>query len=167
VRRILLLTALAVNLEHSAQQSATCHALDPVSACCLTSSRATDGFFGFRLWHRGLDPRAAAVTVNSQFASYSLATSGTSSPPITPVAGQAVLVMGTVTVGTDCGSPGVGEVTLLRAAAGSFSTAELIWTGLESPGSSPSVITSGASATPGTHILYLDTGHRVDLENGT
>jgi hypothetical protein len=104
------------------------------------------------------------TTPNAAFISYSLATSGTSSPPITPVAGQAVLVMGTVTVGTDCGSPSVGEVTLLRAAAGSFSTAELIWTGLESPGSSPSVITSGASATPGTHILYLDTGHRVDLE---
>jgi hypothetical protein len=102
------------------------------------------------------------TTPNAAFISYSLATSGTSSPPITPAAGQAVLIMGTETAGTDCSSPGVGEVSLLRAAATTFTAAMIVWTGLESP--SGSVITAGASATPGTHILYIDSGHRVDLQ---
>jgi hypothetical protein len=99
---------------------------------------------------------------NAAFISYSLATSPASSAPITPVAGQAVLVMGTLTLATDCSPPGVGQVSLLRAAATSMSSATLVWTGLESP--SGSAITSGSSAMAGTHILFLDGGHKVDLQ---
>src|SRR5438132_5469449 len=103
-------------------------------------------------------------TPNAAFISYSIAIGGPNSAPITPVAGLAVLVMGTETAATDCSSPGVGHVSLLRSlgTTGSFITpAQLVWTGLESP--SGSVITAGASFTAGTHILSLDSGHRVDL----
>ena len=84
---------------------------------------------------------------------YSLAP-GASSAPITPAAGQAVLVMG---VQTQFGFWGVGQVTMLRVAS-SF----LAWTGLESPGGSS--IAQGISKTPGTHILFLDDTHQVDLQ---
>lgn len=108
------------------------------------------------------------TTPNAAFISYNLATSGTNSVPITPVAGQAVLVMGTETGATDCSNPGVGQVSLLRSAGtpSPFITPPmLVWTGLES--TSSSVITQGASATAGTHILYIDSGHRVDLQVNT
>jgi hypothetical protein len=85
--------------------------------------------------------------------SYSLAP-GASSAPITPPAGQPVQVMG---VQNEVNFRGVGQVTMLRA-AGSF----LEWTGLES--TSPSSITEGFSGTSGTHILYLDFSHQVDLQ---
>jgi hypothetical protein len=83
---------------------------------------------------------------------YSLAP-GATSAPITPVAGQAVLVMG---VQTQFGFWGVGQVTMLRV-AGSF----LAWTGLEPR---PASITDGISKTPGAHILFLDDTHMVDLQ---
>jgi hypothetical protein len=51
----------------------------------------------------------------------------------------------------------VGQVTMLRV-AGDF----LAWTGLES--FTPSSITQGFSRTSGTHILYLDLHHEVDLQ---
>ena len=79
---------------------------------------------------------------------------GASSAPITPPAGQAVLVMG---VQNEFGFRGVGQVTMLRV-AGSF----LEWTGLESI--TPSTITSGFSGVFGMHILYLDFNHQVDLQ---
>jgi len=79
---------------------------------------------------------------------------GASSAPITPPAGQAVLVMG---VQNQFGFRGVGQVTMLRV-AGTF----LEWTGLES--TTPSSITQGFSGTSGTHILYLDFNHQVDLQ---
>ena len=102
------------------------------------------------------------TTPNRVFFSYHLV-SGASTAPITPVKNQSVLVMGTETAADDCSQPGVGQVTLLRSAISStFAAPALVWTGLESPFAA--AITSGASSTAGTHILYIDSGHRVDLE---
>jgi hypothetical protein len=96
------------------------------------------------------------TTPNAAFVSYNLAP-GTISGPITPVASQGVLVMG---VQNTVGFRGVGQVTLLRV-PGSF----LEWVGLESPSSA--AITSGFSGTPGTHIVFLDFSHQVDIEVNT
>jgi len=85
--------------------------------------------------------------------SYSLA-DGASSAPITPPADQPVLVMG---IQDQAGFRGVGQVTMLRA-TGQF----LEWVGLESTASAS--VTQGFSSVAGTHILYLDFGHSVDLE---
>jgi hypothetical protein len=96
------------------------------------------------------------TTPNAAFISYNLAPGGITGP-ITPVANQAVAVVG---VQTTLGYRGVGQVTLLRI-PGSF----LEWVGLESP--TPAAITSGFSGTPGTHIVYLDFSHQVDIEVNT
>jgi hypothetical protein len=95
-------------------------------------------------------PQSAAP--HAMVISYSLA-NGASSSPITPPADQPVLIMGIQDQG---GFRGVGQVTLLRV-AGQF----LEWVGLES--TAGAAITQGFSSTPGTHILYLDFGHSVDL----
>lgn len=92
------------------------------------------------------------TTPNAAFVAYSLPPNGNSAP-ITPVPEQAVLVMG---VQTTVGTRGVGQVTMLRI-PGAF----LEWVGLESP--SAAAITSGFSGTPGTHIVFLDFAHKVDL----
>jgi hypothetical protein len=55
------------------------------------------------------------------------------------------------------GFRGVGQVTLLWV-PGSF----LEWVGLESP--SGAAITSGYSSSPGTHIVFLDFAHQVDIQ---
>jgi hypothetical protein len=96
------------------------------------------------------------TTPNAAFISYNLAP-GAITGPIAPVANQAVAVTG---VQTTLGYRGVGQVTLLRV-PGSF----LEWVGLESP--SAAAITSGFSGTPGTHIVYLDFSHQVDIEVNT
>jgi hypothetical protein len=95
-------------------------------------------------------------TPNAAFVSYSLA-AGANSLAITPAANQAVLVMGTQTT---FNFRGVGFVTLLRIPS-SF----LEWTGLESIAGS--AITSGFSGTPGTHIVWLDFAHQVDIQVNT
>ena len=84
---------------------------------------------------------------------YSLAP-GANSAAIRPVANKPVLVMG---VCTSLGVRGVGQVTLLHIAS-SF----LEWTGLESPFSAS--ITNGYSGTAGTHIVYIDYSHQVDIQ---
>lgn len=62
-------------------------------------------------------------------------------------------------VGLSSGFRGVASATLLSIAGdGGF----IEWTGLES--TAGSVITQGFSGAPGTHILYLDWGHVVDVE---
>jgi hypothetical protein len=100
------------------------------------------------------------TTPNAAFFSYSLA-SGANSAPITPVANQSVLVMGTqTTINVDGREPGESHVTLLRI-AGRF----LEWTGLES--CCPGAITSNFSNTPGAHIVYLDMFHSVDIQVNT
>ena len=79
---------------------------------------------------------------------------GANSAPIALPPNQPVFVMGVKTGGSQ---EGVGQVTLLRV-PGEF----LEWTGLESP--APAAITSGFGVGVGTHIVYLDFDHEVDIE---
>jgi hypothetical protein len=95
-------------------------------------------------------------TPNAAFVSYNLA-AGANSAAIFPVANQAVHVMGTCTT---LNFRGVGQVTLLRIPAGF-----LEWVGLESHAGA--AITQGFSGVAGTHILYLDFSHQVDIEVNT
>ncbi|MGO9057674.1 MAG: hypothetical protein ACLQU2_09870 [Candidatus Binataceae bacterium] len=85
--------------------------------------------------------------------SYSLAP-GAKTGPVTPLAGIPNQIIG---VDTTPGYRGVGEVSLLRI-AGSF----LEWTGLETPYGA--AIASGFSGTVGTHIVFLDYSHKVQIE---
>jgi hypothetical protein len=93
------------------------------------------------------------VTPNALHVTYNLA-SGANSAAITPASNLPVFVMG---VQTAVGFRGVGEVSLLHVPA-SF----LEWTGLESPFAA--AITSGFSGTAGTHIVFLDFSHTVDIQ---
>jgi len=92
------------------------------------------------------------TTPNAALYSYNLAPNA-NSLAIFPITNQAVHVMG---VQLTTGYRGVGHVTMLRI-AGQF----LEWVGLESP--SAAAITSGYSAVAGTHILWLDYSHTVDI----
>jgi hypothetical protein len=83
---------------------------------------------------------------------YTLA-GGANSAAITPITNQAVFVMGCQTT---IGYRGIGSVTLLHVPS-SF----IEWVGLESPAGA--AITQGFSGTAGTHILYLDYSHLVDV----
>jgi hypothetical protein len=98
------------------------------------------------------------TTPNAAFVSYSLAAGlpgvGTVSGPITPAASRAVLVMGCCTT---AGNRGVGQVALLRI-PGAF----VEWTGIESPAGA--ALTSGFDGGVGSHIVFLDFGHDVDIE---
>jgi hypothetical protein len=96
--------------------------------------------------------RATTLTANAATINYSTA-AGANSVPFTPIADKPVLVMG---IQDSVGYRGVGFVYLLHV-SGAF----LEWTGLESPASA--AITSGFSATAGTHIVYLDYSHLVDI----
>jgi len=93
------------------------------------------------------------VTPNGLYVTYNLP-AGATSAAVTPAPNTPVLVMG---VQTNLGYRGVGEVTLMRVPS-NF----LEWSGLESPYSA--TITSGYSGTPGTHIVYLDYSHLVDIQ---
>jgi len=88
---------------------------------------------------------------------YSLVAGGTFNVGVpTGAYDRPMLLMGTCTT---VGVRGVGQVTMLRpSAAPTF----LEWTGLESI--SGSTITSGFSDVLGTHIVYLDFAHEVDIE---
>ena len=97
---------------------------------------------------------AQTVTVpNAVNITYNLA-AGANSGVITPVSNQAILMIGSQ---TSLGYRGVAMATLLHVPA-SF----MEWTGVESPNNA--VITSGFSGTAGTHILYLDFSHLVDVQ---
>jgi hypothetical protein len=97
---------------------------------------------------------AQTITVpNETVVSYNLP-SGANSGPITPVANQPVFVQG---VQTAVGFRGVGHVSLLRV-PGNF----LEWVGLDSPFNA--AITSGFSSSQGTHIVFLDFSHLVDIQ---
>ena len=96
------------------------------------------------------------TTPNAAFVSYNLA-AGANSAAIFPAANQSVLVMGTCTT---LNFRGVGQVTMLRIPA-----AFLEWVGLESHAGA--AITQGFSGVAGTHILYLDFSHQVDIEVNT
>jgi hypothetical protein len=93
------------------------------------------------------------ITVpNAASVSYSLA-AGANSAAITPAANTPVFVMGCQLA---LGFRGVSQVTLLHI-PGNF----LEWVGLES--TAGAAITQGFSATAGTHILFLDFSHQVDI----
>ena len=95
---------------------------------------------------------------NAAVASYSLAP-GAYGAAITPAANKPVLVMGCCTT-----TPfqGVGHVSLLHSPS-----TLIAWTGVESHSGVPTTITSGANPTPGTHIVFIDAGHAVDVQVAT
>lgn len=98
----------------------------------------------------------AAVTVttpNAATVNYSLA-AGATSAAITPATNQPVILIG-ANIGT--ATPSVSSATLVH-----IPSTIIRWVGLESdPGGS---ISHGGSTTPGTHIIYLDSAHEVDVE---
>jgi hypothetical protein len=96
------------------------------------------------------------TTANASIIGYNLA-AGAFGPAITPVANQSVFVQCNQIL---AGFRGVGHVSLLRIPA-TF----LEWVGLESPAGA--AITSGFSAVNGTHIVYCDFSHTVDIEVNT
>jgi hypothetical protein len=101
----------------------------------------------------GMHATQTISTPNASKVTYNLA-AGASTAAVTPAESVPVLVMG---VQNDLGYRGIGQVSLLRVPS-SF----LEWTGIESPASA--AITSGFSGTAGTHIVYLDYSHLVDIE---
>ena len=96
----------------------------------------------------------AAQAAELSVVAYNLA-NGASSTNITPAANKPVLVIGNQTV---AGNVGSGETTIVNSNPGD---AYLVWSGLESAGGGP---TSGFSPTPGTHIIFIDNSHCLDLE---
>jgi hypothetical protein len=90
---------------------------------------------------------------NAAFYTYNLA-AGADSAPITPPSNQAVLMLGSQTT---AGYRGVAMATIMHVPA-SF----IEWVGVESP--SGASLAEGFSGTAGTHIVYLDFSHRVDVE---
>ena len=91
------------------------------------------------------------TTPNAAFISYNLA-AVSSSAAITPVVSKSVLVMGCCTT-----FPGVGQVSLFHIPSGG-----MVWTGVESYGTAS--ITQGSSSTAGTHIVYIDNLHAVEIQ---
>jgi hypothetical protein len=96
------------------------------------------------------------TTPNAAFITYNLATN-TSSAPIAPVASRSVLVMGCCTTNA---FGAVGQVSLLHIPSAGFE-----WTGLESYPSA--AIASGKSNTAGTHIVYIDSGHVMEIQTAS
>ena len=101
----------------------------------------------------GVHATQTITTPNAAKVTYNLA-AGASSSAVNPAESTPVLVMG---VQNNLGYRGVGQVSMLHI-AGSF----LEWTGIESPAAA--AITSGFSGTAGTHIVYLDYSHLVDIQ---
>ncbi len=93
------------------------------------------------------------TTPNAAFISYSLA-GGANSAAITPATNRSVLVMGCCTTN---GDRAVGQVSLLH-----IPSQFIDWVGLES--TLGAAITQGATATAGTHIVYIAYYHDVDIE---
>jgi hypothetical protein len=88
---------------------------------------------------------------------------GANSANITTVANTPVMILADQT-GTFCGCDNVGSS--LMTVVNSSVDAELVWNGFESTGGG---LTSGFSNVAGTHIMFIDFGHDVDLQvsNGT
>jgi hypothetical protein len=102
--------------------------------------------------------------IRSRTIPYDLA-AAESSPPIPLPLDMPVLVMGTQNHDLYPGlSRGLGQATLLAnigIGEGTDLWPNIQWLGLEpAPGS---VITSGEGTVPGTHILYLDYSHSIEL----
>ena len=83
---------------------------------------------------------------------------GANSANITPVANTPVMILADQT-GTVCGCDNVGSS--LMTVVNSTVDAELVWNGFQSNGGG---LTSGFSPTAGSHIVFIDFGHEVDLE---
>ena len=90
---------------------------------------------------------------NAAFISFSLA-SGADSAPITPATNRSVLVMGCCTT-----ARGAGHVSLLHSPSGGMN-----WAGVESFTSGAPTTTGGSSGTADTHIVYIDSAHKVDIQ---
>ncbi len=101
----------------------------------------------------GVHATQTITTPNASKVTYNLA-AGASSTAVNPAESVPVLVMG---VQNNLGYRGVGQVAMLHVPS-SF----LEWTGIESPASA--ALTSGFSGTAGTHIVYLDYSHLVDIQ---
>ena len=91
-------------------------------------------------------PNAAKIT-------YNLA-GGANSAVITPATNTPVLVMGCCTIS---GDQGVGQVSLLH-----LPSTVIQWVGLES--FSNAAITQGLATAAGSHIVYIDGLHTVDIQ---
>jgi hypothetical protein len=82
---------------------------------------------------------------------------GGNSAAITPASNRAVLVMGCQT----SGAQSVGQVSLLHITSPSHF---ITWVGLESFNGSGTGFTSGSSSTAGTHIVYIEHNHTVEIQ---
>jgi len=92
------------------------------------------------------------TTPNAAFISFNLAASANSAV-ITPVTNKSVLVMG---CGTTSPVQAVGQVSLLH-----IPSSGIQWAGYESFG--PVAFTGNSTSTAGTHIVYIDSSHLVDI----
>ena len=99
------------------------------------------------------------TTANAATFSYTNLLPDAISAAFTPVFGRPVSVMG---VNTTIGDRGVGQVTLLRSG---IAPTFIEWTGIESPAAA--AITSGFSGVAGTHIVFINFAHTVDIEVNT
>ena len=95
------------------------------------------------------------TTPNAAFVSYNLAT-GANSAAITPVTNRSVLVMGCCTTAP---FQSVGQVSLFHVPSNG-----MLWVGFESFNGPTATATVGNSATAGTHIVYIDSLHIVDIQ---
>jgi hypothetical protein len=96
------------------------------------------------------------ITPNAAFISFNLA-AGANSAAITPANNKSVLVMGCCTTSND---EAVGQVSMLH-----IPSTYIEWVGLESPSSA--AITSGVSPVAATHIVFIDFGHKVDIQTAS
>ncbi len=95
------------------------------------------------------------TTPNAAFISYSLA-AGANSAAITPITNKSVLVMGC----SNTLDGGVGQVSLFHRPS-----TEIVWIGLESyNGASTTTTTAGSGNILGTHMVYIDYNHLVDIQ---
>jgi hypothetical protein len=96
------------------------------------------------------------TTPNAAFISYNLA-AGANSAAITPASSRAVLVMGCCTTNAP-GQFSVAQVTLQHAPG-----VGMLWVGLEATPNA-TITQGGVSSAAGTHIVYLDSFHLLDIQ---
>jgi hypothetical protein len=97
------------------------------------------------------------ATAQKMSIAYKLAP-GANSGAIKPVANTPVLILADQTgVACDCDDVGSSLMTVVNSTV----DRELVWNGFESNNGG---LTSGFSPVAGTHIMYIDFGHVVDLE---
>jgi hypothetical protein len=105
----------------------------------------------------GVHAVQSATLPNAVSISYTLAP-GANSADVTPVTDKPVMILGDQ-IGTASGVDDVGSS--LMTVVNSSEDRELVWNGFESARGG---LTSGFSPTAGTHIMFIDNGHLVDLE---